>query len=204
MSATTSSAFAIAFTALLGAPVAAPLLARLAMRLPRALQTRAYLALAGVPLAVAAMSWGGLSSPTYQVNAVALLAAFWAFLTLAVSAFRFESRWLRYTLGLLSILLLALSLFAGTLGGLGTVFIVGDTVPVFTTTQAQGRHCEVTSYGNATTDFGGHRVVVTAPVPLLPFLERTVIDQTFEKPQQTPAQLCQGLATSPNTGKAPT
>jgi hypothetical protein len=84
------------------------------------------------------------------------------------------------------------------MSALGTVFIVGDTVPVFTATQAQGRHCEVTSYGNATTDFGGHRVVITAPVALLPFLERTVIDQTFEKPQQTPAQLCQGLAASPN------
>ena len=132
MSATTSSAFAIAFTALLGAPVAAPVIARLAMRLPKALQTHAYLALAGLPLAVAAMSCGGLSSPIYQVNAVAVLAAFWAFLALAVSAFRFGSRWLRYTLGPLSILLLALSLFAGTLGGLGTVFIVGDTVPVFT------------------------------------------------------------------------
>jgi len=199
-----SSAFAIAFTALLGAPVAAPVMARLTMRLPKALQTRAYLALAGLPVAVVAMSWGGLSSPTYQVNAVAVLAAFWAFLALAVSAFRFESRWLRYTLGPLSILLLALSVFAGTLGGLGTVFIVGDTVPVFTAEQGQGRHCQVTSYGNATTDFGGHRVVITAPVPLLPFLERTVTDQTFEKPRQTPAELCQGLATSPNTGKAPT
>lgn len=204
MSATTSSAFAIAFTALLGAPVAAPLLGRLAIRLPKALQTRAYLALAALPLAVAAMSHSGLTSSSYQVNAVAVLAAFWAFLTLAVSAFRFESRWLRYTLGPLSIVLLALSVFAGTLGALGTVFIVGDTVPVFTATQAHGRHCEVTSYGNATTDFGGYRVVITAPVPLLPFLERTVIDQTFEKPRETPAQLCQGLAASPFPGKAPT
>lgn len=194
MSATTSSAFAIAFTALLGAPVAASVMARLTMRLPKALQTHAYLALAGLPLAVAAMSWGGLSSPIYQVNALAVLAAFWAFLALAVSAFRFGSRWLRYTLGPLSILLLALSLFAGTLGGLGTVFIVGDTVPVFTATQAQGGHCEVTSYGNATTDFGGLRVVITTPVPLLPLLERTVTDQSFEKTRQTPAQLCQGLA----------
>jgi len=199
-----SSAFAIAFTAVLGAPVVAPLLARLAKRLPTPLQTRAYLALAGVPLAVAAMSHSGLTSSSYQVNAVAVLVAFWAFLTLAVSTFRFESRCLRYTLGPLSILLLALSLFAGTVGGLGLVFIVGDTVPVFTATQAHGRHCEVTSYGNATTDFGGHRVVITAPVPLLPFLERKVIDQTFEKPRQTPAQLCQGLAASPSPGKAPT
>lgn len=197
-----TSAFAIAFTAVLGAPVVAPLLARLAKRLPTPLQTRAYLALAALPLAVAAMSHVGVTSTSYQVNAVAVLAAFWAFLTLAVSAFRFESRWLRYTLGPLSIVLLALSLFAGTVGGLGMVFIVGDTVPVFTAAQGEGRRCEVTSYGAAITDFGGHRVVVTAPVPLLPFLERTVIDQTFEKPRQTPAQLCQGLAASPD--KAPT
>ena len=200
-----SSAVAIAFTALLGAPVAAPVMARLTMRLPKALQTRAYLALAGLPVAVMAMSWSGLSSPTYQVNTAAVLAAFWAFLALAVSAFRFESRWLRYTLGPLSILLLAFSVFAGTVGALALAFFVGDTVPVFTTTQAQGRRCMVTSSGNVTsTDFGGHRVVITVPVPLLPFLERTVTDQTFEKPQQTPAELCQGLATSPNTGKAPT
>lgn len=197
MSATTSPAFAIAFTAVLGAPVAAPLLARLTMWLPGSLQTRAYLALASWPFAVAAMSWGGLSSPSYQANAVALLAAFWAFLTLAVSAFRFESRWLRFTLGPLSIVLLAFSVFMGTVGALALTFFVGDTVPVFTTTQAQGRRCMVTSYGNVTsTDYGGHRVVVTAPVLLLPFLELTVIDQTFEKPQQTPAQLCQGLAAS--------
>lgn len=79
----------------------------------------------------------------------------------------------------------------GTMGGLITAFMVGDTVPVFSQRGPTGRACHVTSYGNATTDFGGHIVAISEPLPFAPFLEKVVNRRSYEKPKQKPAELCQ-------------
>ena len=187
---TESSAFTLAFVGLLGAPIAAPSLAWLFGKLPPAKQVPAYVVLAGLAIIPIALATLGLSSISYEVNAAAILLAFWSVLTLSVSAFRLRSRLLRYPLGAVAVVLLLVSLFMGTIGSLGTAFIVGDTVPIYTAEQDKKHNCYVTSYGNATTDTGGYHVTITARQSFALIMERTIIKRSYEEPPQTPAELC--------------
>jgi hypothetical protein len=176
---------------LLGAPVAAPALAWLVCKLPPGLQRRAYATLGCIPLLVAALVIADLSTASYQTNASAVVIAYWASMALALSAFRLRVRALRYALGATAIFLLLLSVLMGTFGGLATVFIVGETIPVYTGSLDETHTCNVTSYGNATTQSGGYRVTVAVKQPFAPFLERTITSRQYESPQQDPADLCQ-------------
>lgn len=176
---------------LLGAPVAAPALAWLVCKLPPRLQHRTYAALGAIPLLVAALTFADLSTASYQTNAISLLIAYWAFMALALCAFRLRVGALRFALGAAAILLLFLSVLMGTLGGLATVFIVGETIPVYSGALDETHTCTVTSYGNATTQSGGYRVTVAVQQPFAPFLERTTTSRQYESPQENPADLCQ-------------
>jgi hypothetical protein len=187
----TSSVFATTFIGLLGAPIASPGLAWGITKLPTQTHRWVYLALAAWPAAIWALSALGVSSASPDANAIAVVAALWATVALALSAYRLRSQWLRHLLGAVGLLLLAFCVFMGTLGGLATAFVVGDTVPVFSQRTPSGRACSVTSYGNATTAFGGYVVAISEPLVLAPFLEQVVKRKPYEKPKEKPAELCQ-------------
>lgn len=188
----TSSVFATTFIGLLGAPVAAPAVAWGITKLPRQTRRWVYLALAAWPAAIWTLSALDVSAASLDANAIAVVAALWATVALALSAYRLRARLLRHLLGAVGLLLLAFCVLMGTLGGLATAFMVGDMVPVFSLRTPSGRTCSVMSYGNATTDFGGHVVAISEPLALAPFLEKVVKRKRYENPKEEPAELCQG------------
>ena len=188
---TTSSVFATTFFGLLGAPIAAPGVAWGITKLPRQIHRWVYLALAAWPAAIWALSALDVSSSSPDTNAIAVVAALWATVALALSAYRLRARLLRHLLGAVGLLLLAFCVLMGTLGGLATAFMVGDTVPVFSLSAPSGRTCSVTSYGNATTEFGGYVVAISEPLAFAPFLEKVVKRQQYEMAKEEPAELCQ-------------
>ena len=187
----TSSVFAITFIGLLGSPIAAPGLAWGITKLPALIYRWVYLALAAWPAALCALSALDVSATSLDANAIAVVSAIWATVALALSAYRLRSPWLRHLLGAVGLLLLIICVFMGTLGGLATAFMVGDMVPVFSLKAPSGRTCSVTSYGNATTDFGGYVIAISEPLAFAPFLEKVVKRKPYEKPKEEPAQLCQ-------------
>jgi hypothetical protein len=188
---TTSSVFSLAFAGLLSAPVVAPGVAWGITKLPGQMHRWVYLALAAWLATIWALSALDVSAASPDDNVMAVISAIWAAVALALSAYRLRTAWLRHLLGALGLLLLALCVFMGTMGGLITAFMVGDTVPVFSQRAPSGRTCHVTSYGNATTDFGGYIVAISEPLPFAPFLEKVVNRRPYEKPKQKPPELCQ-------------
>jgi hypothetical protein len=187
----TSSVFSITFMGLLGAPIAAPGVAWGITKLPTRTHRWVYLALAAWPAAIWALSALDVSAASLDANAMAVVSAIWATVALALSAYRLRALWLRHLLGALGLLLLACCVFMGTLGGLATAFMVGDMVPVFSQRAPSGRTCSVTSYGNATTEFGGYIVAISEPLAFAPSLEKVDKRMPYEKPKQKPAELCQ-------------
>lgn len=186
----TSSVFSVVFPGLLAAPVATPLMAFGVTRLPPGLQRWAYVLVAAIAALTGLACALEISFPNLQTNALAIIASLWAILTLLLSAYRLRSPWARHLIGASGLLLLVCSAFLATVGGLLTAFMVGDAVPVHASTEPSGRSCLVTSYGNATTDFGGYTVTITQPLRLAPFLEQAIWRKSYEKPRQGPAELC--------------
>ncbi|HCB1864368.1 TPA: hypothetical protein MYQ41_005440 [Citrobacter amalonaticus] len=186
----TSGVFSIVFIGLLGASIATPSLAWLVTKLPRKSQGWIYSMLAALAVSIWAISALDISSPNPRFNAIAIISALWAVLVVLLSAYRLRSRLLRHTLGTFAILLLVACVFMGTLGGLATAFMVGESVPIFSASEASGRACYVTSYGNATTDFGGYNITIAKQITYAPFLETVVMRKQYEKPQKRPEELC--------------
>jgi len=187
---TTSGVFAIVFVGLLGAPIAAPALAWGVTRLPAKGQRWVYSLLAASAAFIFVASTLDISSPSPRVNAIALFFSLWAVLVVMLSAYRLRSKLLRHAVGSLAIVMLMLCAFMGTLGGLATAFMVGDRMPIFSVSKDSGRTCYVSSYGNATTDFGGYNITISQQLAYAPFLEEVIMHKQYEKPRQRPEELC--------------
>ena len=186
----TTVAFFVSFTALLGTPVLAPVSAWLLARQRSVVQRRSFeLLLAGLGCVATAL-WLGVATSLYEANAILLGLAYLAFSVVAISAFRLRPRLLGYSLGTVASLLLLVSLPIGTFGALGVTFVVGDTVPIYSELTEPDLKCYVTSFGNATTSTGGYNVVLKRQLPVTSVLEYAASRQQFDSPSFEPREAC--------------
>lgn len=172
-----------ALLALLGTPVAAPLIGRQLRHAAPTVQRRVFQRLA------------------IAVACIGLDLGFLAAGILGLSCFRLRQQMLGITLGVVATLVLACGFLLGTVGFLGVMFIVGDTVPLYQTAMPGHRHCYVTTYGNATTSWGGYNVAISRHLPWIILIEMTSSRHRFEAPQFEPAEACD-RAVSPGTAPA--
>jgi len=186
----TTLAFLVSFTALLGTPVLAPVSAWLLARQHSVVQRRSFQLLLGGLGCVATALWFGVATSLYEANAVLLGLAYLAFGVVAISAFRLRPRLLGFSLGSVASLLLLASLFLGTVGALGVAFVVGDTVPIHSELIEPNLKCYVTSFGNATTSTGGYNVVLKRKLLLAPVFEYIVSREQFVNPSFEPREAC--------------
>lgn len=185
----TAFSFAVVFFVLLGAPFIAPAVAWGLSRAPASRQRGAFGALVLFVALVCSASVASVSTPLYELDLLLLAVGFLSATVLAVSTFRIRPRAWGFLAGGFSILVLAASLLMGTVGALGVLFVVGDTVPIYES-EFNGKKCYVTSFGNATTSVNGYNVELKRLVPVLPVLEMTVDERHIEDPPYDPSQAC--------------
>ena len=91
-------------------------------------------------------------------------------------------------------------IFAGTVGVLGVLFIVGDFVPIYEEAIAPDRKCYVRTFGNATTSVNGYEVILKRQTPFLHVLEFPVATMQFDDPKYDllPAEACRRATDAKN------
>jgi hypothetical protein len=188
-----STAFAItlAMLTLLGTPILSLLAARrLSQGRPRNQRLVFWLLLGGIAL-VSLSCYFGTATSVYEVNAIVLAVAYLALGILAFSAFRIRPKILGVLAGLISLLPMVMGVLLATIGILALAFIIGDTVPIHQDFTDRNLKCYVTSFGNATTSYGGYDVTLKRQVPVLSFVEYTVGQHRFTDPEFQPVEACQ-------------
>lgn len=184
-------AFGAIFLALLGTPILAPALSWEISKKSKHAQRRVFVALTTFMAVVIFAKVLGVSFHSYEANVAAVSLAFIFYGAIAFSFFRLRPRALGIPLGCIASLPVVGGLLSGTVGALGVLFIVGDSVPIHTGPVKGGElSCYVTSFGNATTAYGGYEVVLAKPLPALSFIEYKVKKQTFNDPSFPPADAC--------------
>src|SRR6185436_18991190 len=107
-------------------------------------------------------------------------------------------------LGAMASLLLLTGFLAGTVGAIGVIFVLGDTVPIHSELVKPDLNCYVTSWGNVTTPHSGYYVVFKRQVPIISVLEYVVGQEAFEDPNFEPIEACSrarnALAGQPSHG----
>lgn len=182
--------FWVAIASLVGTPLLAPVGAKWLHRQapPRRVTCLRVLAAfaSGVAIAVAS----GVSTRWQPLSLALAGAAFACAAVAGLSAFGWRPTWLGRLVGAATIVPLAASLLLGTVGFLGVAFIVGDGEPVHEEAWPDGRACQVTTFGNATTSNGGYdvaRLRRPAWLPALQWSERTL---RFDDPTFGPEEAC--------------
>ncbi|WP_158289086.1 hypothetical protein [Rubrivivax albus] len=183
-------AFVVAFAAILGTPVIAPLASWWLNRQPAALRVRRLRDLCtGLCLFFVALLLG-ISTPWFELNALLCGIAYITTGVLAVSAFRVRPRLVGIALGSIGVLVLILSMLLGTVGALAVGLIVGDAAPIYTASLPLNRRCFVKSFGNVTTTSGGYDVTIKYVPPFFPLVALWRADRRFANPTFEPPEAC--------------
>lgn len=178
-----SFAFAAVFFALLGTPIVAPMAARLLSKQSATFQRRAFMLLAGTSVVAISALTLRVSTPVFQLDVAFLAVGYLAAGVVLISAFRLRPRLMGLVSGGGAVLLLSAGVFAGTVGALGVLFIVGDYVPIYEEAVAPGRKCYVRTFGNATTSVNGYEVLLKRQMPVFPVLEFPMATMRFDDPK---------------------
>jgi len=192
-------AFPLAILTLLVTPILSLLAARRLSRCRPQNQRLSFVVLLASMTVIALSCFFGIATSVYEVNALALAAAYLAFGILAFSACRIRPKILGVLVGMITVLPMLLGVLLATIGMLVLALIVGDSLPIYHGFTDSNHKCYVTSFGNATTSHGGYDVTLKRQVPVLSFIEYTVRRRRFIDPDFQPVEACQRVS-SERTG----
>lgn len=166
------------FLGLLLAPVIGMLMAWGSRRSSRRIKRWIAIAATASVLLAMIISFTPYSFVSYNDDARALICGYIGFSYLVTLAFKSKGSLVTRVAGVLGAAVICFGWFMGTIGALGTLFIVGDTLPLHSEKIGTNSLCEVTSYGNATTTEGGYVAILKHTYASVP-IEREVIRKSF-------------------------